>query len=119
MIYLDNASTSFPKPPSVLIKIAEYLQGYGVTPNRGAHQLTRAAQELIDEARERLAFLLGINKSSRLAFTYNATHSLNIGIKGALKKMTMFFTALIATIPLFALLKLLKERELLAQTYLL
>ncbi len=86
MIYFDHASTSYPKPQSVQTKICEYLDKFGVSPNRGAHQLTRSAQELVDRTRERLAGLLGVSKTSNLAFTMNATHSLNIAIKGSLNE---------------------------------
>ena len=34
MIYLDNAATSFPKPPSVIRAMTESLQNHGANPGR-------------------------------------------------------------------------------------
>lgn len=44
---------------------------------------------LIDEARELLAALFNINNPDRIVFTLNATESLNLAIKGLLKKASM------------------------------
>ena len=41
-IYLDNAATSFPKPPAVARRMAEYLTDVGATINRSVYG---AAQE--------------------------------------------------------------------------
>ena len=84
MIYLDNAGTSFPKPPSVIDAVVDCLRTKGANPGRGAHQIAMAASRLIFDARERLAALLGADDSSNIIFTLNATDSLNLALKGLL-----------------------------------
>jgi len=86
MIYLDNASTSFPKPREVSFAIQEYLNNYGVTPGRGSYYLAHKAEELVIQTREMLAQLIGAKKETHVVFTQNATHSLNLVIKGFLKQ---------------------------------
>ena len=45
MIYLDNAATSFPKPPQVIRAVTGALTHLGVNPGRGGHKLAiRAGQ---------------------------------------------------------------------------
>jgi cysteine desulfurase/selenocysteine lyase len=85
MIYLDNAATSFPKPPCVIDAIVDCLKNKGANPGRGAHQAALAASRIIFEAREALADLLNVDDSSNIIFTLNATDSLNLGIKGLLQ----------------------------------
>lgn len=85
MIYFDNASTSFPKPPEVISSINDYLNDYGVSPGRGVYSLSDKAEDLIAKTREQLAGLVGGAHADHLVFTNNATHSLNIVIKGFLK----------------------------------
>lgn len=79
MIYMDNAATSYPKPPEVLDALWESVVRCG-NPGRGAHPLSVWAGEKILEAREMLGRLFRIEDSSRIAFTQNATHALNIAI---------------------------------------
>lgn len=86
MTYLDNASTSFPKPPEVLESITKYLTEFGVSPGRGEYHLAEQAEDLVEDTRGEIANLIGSEKLSRVIFTYNATHSLNLVIKGVLRK---------------------------------
>lgn len=79
MIYMDNAATSYPKPPAVLDALWESVSHCG-NPGRGAHRLSVWAGEKVQETREMLARLFHIQDSSRIAFTQNATHALNIAI---------------------------------------
>ena len=37
MIYLDNASTSFPKPEPVVQAVSQYMSAMGVNINRGCY----------------------------------------------------------------------------------
>lgn len=81
MIYLDNAATTWRKPSVVIEAVTKALSGMG-NPGRGAHDVTLQASRVIYETREKLAGFLGISNSDRLAFTANATESLNIAING-------------------------------------
>lgn len=86
MIYLDNAATSFPKPPAVIQAMTKALQEYGANPGRGGHQLAIRAGHTVEKCREAAAELLGVPKAERVIFTRNCTESLNIAITGMLHK---------------------------------
>ena len=49
MPYLDQASTSFPKPPEVSASISEYLTQFGVSPGRGNYFLAAKAHQWVEE----------------------------------------------------------------------
>ena len=51
MIYLDNASTSWPKPESVYHTMDEFLRKRGGNPGRGSYSLALAARETVEETR--------------------------------------------------------------------
>lgn len=84
MIYLDNASTSFPKPPQVVNAIADYLNNFAVSPGRGTHFLSQRAEEIVIETRQILADMLHISNKDHVILCNNATHALNMAIKGSL-----------------------------------
>ena len=87
MIYLDNAATSFPKPPSVLRAMTEALREYGANPGRGGHKLALQAGRTVEKCREEAAKLLGA-RPERVIFTRSCTESLNLAIMGMQPKMT-------------------------------
>lgn len=84
MIYLDNAATSFPKPPGVINAMCRAQAG-GANPGRGGHCLCVKAGQTVYRCREKLAEHFGC-KSENVAFTGNCTAALNTAIKGVLKK---------------------------------
>lgn len=84
MIYLDNAATTWKKPSEVIDAVTEALSGMG-NAGRGAHQATLQASRVIYETREKLAGFFGVSNGERIAFTANATESLNIAINGLLQ----------------------------------
>ncbi|MGH8932664.1 MAG: aminotransferase class V-fold PLP-dependent enzyme [Egibacteraceae bacterium] len=81
-IYLDHASTSYPKPDAVWHAARDYLTDLGVSPGRGGYRSARAADLLVEQTRAMLATLLGAADPSRVAFAANATHALNVAIIG-------------------------------------
>ena len=85
MIYLDNAATSFPKPPQVLREVQRCLSTYCGNPGRGSHRLSNAAGEKIYEVRELLADFFGCGNSENVIFTLNDTYALNMALKGFLR----------------------------------
>lgn len=85
MIYLDNAASSWPKPPEVAAKMEECLREYGANPGRGSHALSMKASRVIFEARRKVAGLFGVKNPDNIIFTQNATEALNMGILGLLK----------------------------------
>lgn len=86
MIYLDNAATTFPKPPSVIRAVTDYMTKSGASYGRGGYKSALSGAEKLWQAREMTAKLLGSEHPERLIFTKNATEALNIAIKGILKK---------------------------------
>ncbi|MEW6139755.1 MAG: aminotransferase class V-fold PLP-dependent enzyme [Thermodesulfobacteriota bacterium] len=84
LIYLDNAATSFPKPPGVTEAMVHFMEDVGANPGRSGHELSREAETIVEGAREKLARLFGISDPHRIAFTLNATESLNTVIFGFL-----------------------------------
>lgn len=81
-IYLDHAATSYPKPPDVVKAVTRAFSAGGGNPGRSSHELSRNAAEGIYECRESVCELLGFESPERVIFTQNATHALNIAIKG-------------------------------------
>lgn len=84
MIYLDNAATTFPKPLAVSKEVFRCMSEYCGNSGRSGHALSLAAANKIFECRSELASLFGVCDPSRIIFTQNATHALNIVIKGLL-----------------------------------
>lgn len=84
MIYLDNAATSFPKPPQVIRAVSGTLEKLGVNPGRGGHRLAICAGRIVEACREEAAQLMNIEHPERIIFTKNCTEALNIAIAGTL-----------------------------------
>ena len=86
-IYLDQASTSFPKSPSVADAVYQYLSGSPVNVGRGGYQAAYDVEETIFETREQLRrlFHFSSGKGKNVIFTPNITTSLNILLKGLLR----------------------------------
>jgi cysteine desulfurase family protein len=84
MIYFDNAATSWPKAPEVLAAMAQCLAEAGGNPGRSGHRLSIAAARVVEETRELLADLFNAGDPSRIVFTQNATHALNVALYGLL-----------------------------------
>ena len=83
MIYLDNAATSWPKPPSVADAVVRALSECG-NPGRGGHPLALAAGRTVLDARESVAALLGAPDPADIAFTRNTTEAINLALHGLL-----------------------------------
>lgn len=84
-VYLDNAATSWPKPPSVVEAISNYLTNYGASPGRSGHEFSVKAAREVFETRELVSDFFNLQNSEQVIFSANATHALNIAIKGLLK----------------------------------
>lgn len=86
MIYLDNAATSFPKPPQVAEQMNRYICQIGATINRSVYGLAQDAGLTTLQLRERLCRLLGYRgKPTRAILTAGCTMSLNMVIRGWLR----------------------------------
>lgn len=83
MIYLDNAATTYHKPPEVAEAVFQALQGTGSS-GRGAHGASLQASRIVYRTRVAISELFNVTDPSRVVFTSNATESLNIAIQGLL-----------------------------------
>ncbi len=86
MYYFDNAATSYPKPEGVYEELIDIMKTRGANPGRGSHTMALNASRVIYDTRCKLAKLFNIENPLNIAFTHNATHSLNMAIKGYLRK---------------------------------
>ncbi|HZW08502.1 MAG TPA: aminotransferase class V-fold PLP-dependent enzyme [Phycisphaerales bacterium] len=84
-IYLDNAATSFPKPPAVLRAMMEYSLEIGASPGRGAYAESRRGAGILGRCRERLCELFGGRSPEHVIFTLNCSDALNLAIHGIVK----------------------------------
>ena len=84
-VYLDNAATSFPKPPEVISRVTETLRYRCGNPGRSSHQLSLAAANTVYNCRRKIAALFG-GDEEHVVFTANATGALNLAIKTTLRK---------------------------------
>ncbi|MEJ8554189.1 aminotransferase class V-fold PLP-dependent enzyme [Tepidibacter sp. Z1-5] len=85
-IYLDNAATSFPKPIQVSDAVYNFMVNIGATSGRGAYEKAMESDRLVYETRKRIASLFNHDDLKKVIFTSNVTESLNLAIKGILKK---------------------------------
>lgn len=84
-VYLDNASTTFPKPKQVINGMYEYMLNVGGNAGRGNYSNSLQSNRYLYDARENICNFFGFNSPSNVIFTNNVTTSLNILIKGLLK----------------------------------
>lgn len=85
-IYLDNSCTTFPKPKAVTDAVYEYMTTVGSNINRGCYTSSYTTEEVVYETRELLCKMFGGSDARNVIFTRGITESLNILIKGLLKK---------------------------------
>lgn len=85
VIYLDNAATSWPKPPEVKKAMVECLDQYGANPGRGGHKMSVRASRILFETRVNLAKLFHVKNPNDITFALNTTAALNQAIKGFVK----------------------------------
>ncbi len=86
MIYLNNAATSWPKPESVYTSLNFHTRSFGAGFGRGNDKHSEISSGIIYDCRCAAAGLFGINYPERIIFTQNATDSINMALKGLLKK---------------------------------
>lgn len=88
MIYFDNAATTLLKPAEVFRAVQSAMRtaaGFG----RSGHRPALRAGELVYACREEAAALFGVGDPTRVAFTLNATHALNLAIHALVKEDTV------------------------------
>lgn len=85
-IYIDNASTSFPKPEVVPKAVFDYMTKVGANIGRGTYENAYSAEEIVFDTREKLVNLFNGGDCKNVVFTKNITESINVLLKGILKK---------------------------------
>ena len=81
IIYLNNAATTWPKPPEVLEAVRQSL----ALPVFGSGRTTGSqGEDYVTLARDAVAGLLAADSPEHVIFTHNATDSLNLLIQGFL-----------------------------------
>jgi selenocysteine lyase/cysteine desulfurase len=87
MIYLNNAATSFPKPPSVIEAMTMALESPPVSPLRSNTQ----GNDLLIDLRKQFGTLLNISDWERIFFCSSATDAINRVLGG--KEWTIVATS--------------------------
>lgn len=75
--YLDSAATT-QKPQSVIDGICDYYKNTNANPHRGAYELSIAATDAYDEAREKFKKFINAERREEIIFTKNATEAFNL-----------------------------------------
>jgi cysteine desulfurase family protein len=83
-IYVDNAATSFPKPPAVMEAMVRFARECGVAPGRGSFAEARESQKIISTCRQRMGALINARDEDWIVFAMNCSEALNLAIRGLL-----------------------------------
>lgn len=86
MIYLDNSATTYPKPLPVIRAVQNAVRFYGFNPGRGGYRQSLQTAQKVYEARETVASFFHAPSPESVIFTPGCTQSLNMVIKGVLKR---------------------------------
>ncbi len=84
-IYLDNAATSFPKPPAVARRMAAYVETVGATVNRSSYGAAQEAGGTVLALRRRLGRLFHFDDPAHVILTPGNTMGLNQVLRGFLR----------------------------------
>lgn len=79
-IYLNNAATSFPKPPAVIQAVNDYLVNIPFSAHRSSPD--QQERDTIAECRGKMARLIGAESGERIIFTSGSTEALNLALFG-------------------------------------
>lgn len=115
-IYLNNAATSFPKPPQVLDAVAQLLAQAPLYSSRNSSLSSK--QDLKSNCRKELARLFNAPSPKQIAFTSGATESLNLALKGLDLKGQHVLTTSIEHNSVLRVLKTMERNKLIRLTIL-
>jgi cysteine desulfurase/selenocysteine lyase len=77
LVYLDSAATS-QKPQRVIDSLSQFLEEHNANIHRGIHVLAEEATHAYEDARGKVAGLIGAASPSEIVFTRNATEAINL-----------------------------------------
>ncbi len=83
-IYLDNAATSWPKPPQMLEAVQHFSDAIGANPGRAGHQKAVDSARIVYDTRQQLADLFSCSDPLHVIFSNNVTTSINLALFGLL-----------------------------------
>ncbi len=86
MIYLDNAATSYPKPPEVIDAVKNSMIFYGANPGRSGYDMSVKTAEEVFLTRSKINDFFNGYGSEYVSFFSNCTYALNTAIKGIVKR---------------------------------
>lgn len=92
MIYFDNASTSWPKPPGVIKAVTGAMETASSL-HRGTGTGAETSEDILFDLRTRTSAFFGAPGEESVVLTMNATHALNLVIKGMAKEGTRVVTS--------------------------
>lgn len=92
-VYLDNAATSFPKPSKVIRAVNHLIRHECANPGRSTHGMSLRCAEIVYDTREAIANYLNFDHPEQVVFTHNATHALNMAIKGKIRSKCHIITS--------------------------
>ncbi len=84
-IYMDNASTSYPKAPGVGFAMAQYIEENGMNVFRGGYEAARHSEDAAFSLRERLCDIFNAECPECCILTSGATYGLNMVLRGSLR----------------------------------
>ena len=83
MVYLDNAATTYPKPPEVYDAVDEFNRKYTFNSSRGNYTGAYVVSNMINETRELMLKLVNAEEDIyETIFTPSATIALNMVLQG-------------------------------------
>lgn len=85
-LYLDNAATSFPKPPAVLEAMIRYATESGASAGRGGYLEAVETGRMLERCREAICELINGETAKHVVFTLNCSDALNLAIKGLIDR---------------------------------
>ncbi len=77
LVYLDSAATA-QKPRSVIDAVSDFYANHYASIHRGVYQLSEAATQKYEDAREKLRTFLGAREAREIVFVRNATEAINL-----------------------------------------
>ena len=86
MIYFDNAATSGKKPQSVINAMNFAMKNLSANPGRSGHLASQKAALELYKVRELVSNFFASDGPETVVFTHNCTTSINMVLKGVLKK---------------------------------
>lgn len=116
-IYLDNAATSWPKPPAVYDAVDKYLRENGAPLGRGTYGEAQSVERTVAELRRGLARLLGARDAKQVLFAFNGTDALNIAIHGLVRRGDHVVTTVVEHNSVLRPLRLLADKAEVALTH--